>query len=110
MKANIKEDEPILLCGDFNSPPDTNTIRVFLTLEEPKEERCKKILPENYRFYKEIYEEYVALKSPFKWEGAYKDYKSIVAPEDGSQGFPDYTNYTESYKGTLDYIFYTPES
>ncbi len=60
------------------------------------------------KFYKKIYDDIVALEPPFKWRGAYEDYKSIVSPKDGNNGYPDFTTYLEDRKETIDYIFYTP--
>lgn len=93
----------------MNSTPDSNTIRMFLNQEPPTEDGCPKTMaPELFKHYKETYEEFMALKSPFKLEAAYGNYKGIVS--DGREtGFPDYTNYSGEWKGTLDYIFYTPK-
>lgn len=81
---------------------------MILTQEEPKEDLCGGFPSYKFKFYEDIYIDFVALNSPFKWEGAYKNYKTMIGIEGSGKGYPDYTNYTEPFKGTVDHIFYTP--
>jgi len=105
-----KENEPVIVCGDLNSFPHSNVIRLILNQEEPKQEFCDiQFSAEAFRYYTEIFDEYLGLDSKLKWDTVYKNYKKIANLE-GNQGFPDFTHLTGTFKGTLDYIFYTQSS
>ena len=78
---------PLILCGDFNSTPKSHlykSITKGITQKKYDESVLKPIIrtPDNYSYIKLI-----------------SAYKKIVGSE------PKYTNYTEKFKETLDYIF-----
>jgi len=85
---------PCLICGDFNSTPDSAVYEYIRT-------GC--IRPD----HKELKTDPCGLLSsiqfghPLKLSSAY---------EACSGKEPEYTNYTDEFKGTLDYIFFSSES
>lgn len=83
---------------------------MILTQKGPKEKFVEMLKPEKFKYYQEIYEDFLVLKSPFKWDGAYQTYKNIIGQPSKDSGFPDYTNYTDKWRGTIDHIFYTPNT
>lgn len=107
LNSKAREDETLVFCGDLNSFPKSNVINLILNQEPPNLELCyKEFPPEIFSYYTAIYEAYCALKSSVKWATAYENYKRATR-ENENGGFPDYTNYTENFKATIDYIFYT---
>ena len=85
-KGNI----PIILCGDFNSQPTSSTYQSISTGIS-----LNKFNLENFKYPKPfIKTPYIYTKIPFK-----SVYKEVFGKE------PKYTNYTETFKNTLDYIF-----
>lgn len=90
-------DYPLILCGDFNSEPDSAVHEFLLnggiinSHDELQAENNKvQILPDLSELNHHI---------PFA---------SAMSTAFGEE--PLYTNYTANFKGTLDYIFYTPNS
>ena len=81
---------PILICGDFNSLPDSNVIRLFQGEAPIKSLTIKQ---EHFSIIQELYKSnQLILKS------AYSSYKPSPHP---------LTNFTKHFQGCLDYILYS---
>jgi CCR4-NOT transcription complex subunit 6 len=95
-----KRDVALIVCGDFNSEPQS-AVYEFLTTGcvegdhypelEINSSNNVQVLPANLR---SICHEF--------------DLASVMHTVTGSE--PAFTNFTAKFKGTLDYIFYTPNS
>ena len=91
-KFNVPQNLPIVLCGDFNSQPDSSVYEFLSTgglgTNHPDlaHDPCG-IVPSTSAFRHDL-----RLVSSFV---------SVIGQE------PKFTNYTESFKGTIDYIFAT---
>lgn len=82
---------------------------MVLTKQPPQDDRCEhKLTAPEKEYYNDIFEDFTKNRKPFNWAGAYSNYKSLL--EEKGDGFPDFTNYTAKFKGTLDHIFYTKNS
>lgn len=80
---------PILICGDFNSLPDSNVIRLFQGEAPIKSPTIKQ---EHFSIIQELYK-----PNQLIFQSAYSSYK------------PSHplTNFTKLFQGCLDYILYT---
>jgi CCR4-NOT transcription complex subunit 6 len=90
----LTRDIAVMVCGDFNSEPDS-AVHEFMgtgALELPHPELLQSdtlgILPEQQDIVHGV------------------EFASIMEAALGSE--PPYTNFTGNFKGTLDYIWYTP--
>ncbi|KAL4499815.1 hypothetical protein ABPG72_015164 [Tetrahymena utriculariae] len=102
LTQNYKEDENIILCGDFNSMPSSNIIKYITDKKELQLSRVEQQLQNNV-FIKDM----MAIHNMFSQmnlinlKSSYDDYLK-------TRKHPEFTNYTQDFKGTLDYIFYNP--
>ena len=85
---------PLIICGDFNSEPHSSVYE-FLSrgiiekeYSEFKNQKNNSFLPEK--------------------NDIYHNFKLASAMEKALNSEPKFTNYTKKFKGTLDYIWYTP--
>jgi len=91
-KFNVRQNLPIILCGDFNSKPESSVYEFLSTgalgAEHPdlSHDPCD-VVPASADFRHDL-----RLVSSFV---------SVMGQE------PKFTNYTEGFKGTIDYIFAT---
>lgn len=91
-KFNVRQSLPIVLCGDFNSLPDSSvyeflsTGALSATHADLSHDPCS-IVPASSEFRHDL-----RLVSSFF---------SVIGQE------PPFTNFTEGFKGTIDYIFAT---
>ena len=82
---------PVILTGDFNSEPNSSTIKYMLGQEL------------ELNAGSDIDNEILTMvdKVPIELKSAYCNYTD--------QGHPEFTNYTQDFKGCLDYILFTDE-
>ncbi|CAD8052648.1 unnamed protein product [Paramecium sonneborni] len=83
------DDQTLIFCGDFNSQPNSNPIQ-YIQQNQPILERIEKS-QNQIKLQNEIFEHYGPPK--LNWQSAYHP-------------FPKFTNYTQNFKGCIDYIFY----
>jgi CCR4-NOT transcription complex subunit 6 len=90
----IPRDIAVIVCGDFNSEPDS-AVYEFLSegaLDQPRPELEQSdtvgILPDQSEIHHRV------------------DLASVMGTVLGSE--PEFTNFTSTFKGTLDYVWYTP--
>lgn len=88
-KMQEKYSVPVIITGDYNSLPESPPIK-YLTNQEFT------LDPESYP-HKEI----LSLEKPqeFTLFSSYANYSTY--------GYPEYTNYTPSFKGCIDYVLYS---
>lgn len=84
-------DTPILLCGDFNSLPDSNVLRLFHGQAPIKSDPESK--QEHFNIIQELYK-----SKQLIFKSAYSLYKDSPHP---------LTNCTQDFEGCIDYILYT---
>lgn len=96
----VPRDLPVLLCGDFNSEPESAVYEYLMsgmiTSSRPElmhshgasDNGHVRILPDPHRLSHDL------------------DLTSVMNATLGRE--PDFTNYTARFKGTLDYIYFTP--
>jgi len=98
---------PIILCGDFNSLPDSNVIK-YIYNEKPDMGITIEVEAEKNKFIiQEIWDKY---PNKFNLRSAYDSYKCENENEfDYIKNHPDFTNFTLEFKGNLDYIIYSKE-
>lgn len=97
---------PMILCGDFNSLPNSNVIK-YIYRHAPDMDSIKKgDVNKNKKLIAEFWDEFT---HHLDLRSAYDCYKnSILSSEpDYTNGHPDFTAYTEEFSGTLDYIIYS---
>lgn len=89
---------PLVLCGDFNSTPDSAVYSLLCTGSVPAGHPDLRIDPEH------MLPPHHMLAQPLRLDSAYR----VVLGRE-----PELTNYTSSYKGVLDYVLLqnaTPEA
>lgn len=94
--ARLKQPKlPMLVCGDFNSTPDSAVYKLLNEGEVPGDH--SELFPDKYDYgtYSQN-----GLSHGIRLKSAYG---SLLKE-------PDFTNYTGDYVGCLDYIWYTHES
>ncbi len=97
---------PVILCGDFNSTPNSNVIR-YIYRNAPDLENIKRgDINKNKKIISEFWEDF---NHSLDLRSAYDCYKlgSLINEPDYSNCHPDYTACTEEFNGTLDYIIYS---
>ncbi|KAL4502033.1 hypothetical protein ABPG73_020170 [Tetrahymena malaccensis] len=97
-----KQDENIFLCGDFNSMPSSNVIKYITDKKEPHLSRVEKQFSK-YVLIKDM----MAIHKMFS-EMNLINLKSSYSDYQKTGKHPEFTNYTQNFQGTLDYIFYNP--
>lgn len=90
-KLKTKHNCPAILVGDFNSEPETYTMKYMLGKE----------LDLSYSNFLESEILAIFKPNPMKFSNAYSNYL------DGR--YPEFSNYTQDYKGFIDHILYTDE-
>lgn len=83
-------DAPVIVCGDFNSLPDSNVLRVFYGQAPVKLDQIKQ---ENFNIIQEFYKPRQMI-----FKSVYSLYKDSPYP---------FTNCTKDFKGCIDHIMYT---
>ncbi|CAK90954.1 unnamed protein product (macronuclear) [Paramecium tetraurelia] len=83
------EDQILIFCGDFNSLPKSNPIQ-YIQKNNPIVERIE-MSTNQIKLQNDIFQHYGPPK--LNWESAYHP-------------FPTFTNYTNNFKGCIDYIYY----
>ena len=96
-------DYRLFITGDFNSQPFSNLIK-FITCENIESFKAQE--NENNSGEKNLKEiqEFVEI---FKKEGFQMHFNSTYRNYKKKNKYPKYTNFTEKFSGTLDYIFYS---
>lgn len=89
----VHQELALLICGDFNSEPSSSVYQFLSegTVDRNHEDLAvdpMKVLPDSDNIIHSV------------------DLSSVMVTAFGSE--PEFTNYTKSFKGTLDYIWYTP--
>lgn len=95
----VPRDLPVMLCGDFNSEPESAVYEYLMNgvvnSSRPELVECNstsnggvRILPDLHRLTHDL------------------DLTSVYNATLGRE--PDFTNYTARFKGTLDYIYFSP--
>ncbi|EAS05777.2 endonuclease/exonuclease/phosphatase family protein (macronuclear) [Tetrahymena thermophila SB210] len=102
LTKNYKQDENIILCGDFNSMPTSNVIKYITDKKEPHLSRVEKQFAK-YVLIKDM----MAIHNMFS-EMNLIDLKSSYDDYLKTGKHPEFTNYTQNFKGTLDYILFNP--
>ena len=87
---------PILCCGDFNSTPDSAVYELWAR---------SNVCTDHPDIKNEDKDGVVEALAPLQHE-----LRLLSGYECVHQQEPDYTNFTESFKGTLDYVWFTPEN
>jgi len=97
---------PMILCGDFNSLPNSNVIKYVYGIAPDIDNIKKGEIEKNKKFISELWEEY---KHNLDLRSAYDSYKKdkIIEKYDYANNHPDFTVYTEEFIGNLDYIIYS---
>lgn len=94
---NLYHDLPVILCGDFNSTP-RSAVHDFL---------LHRILSTEESVYPEIdFKEHPQILPSVSQIQHSLDFCSVMDYAHGEE--PSFTNYTQKFKGTLDYIFFFP--
>ncbi len=91
LENRYKKHEKLIICGDFNSLPDSDQIQLILK-EKPVELQIKGFWKKKIR--------------NLKYKSAYSKYRQ----KNTRNYHPSFTNYTRNFKGNLDYIFYAKKS
>ena len=90
---------PLILCGDFNSLPDSSVVEYLTNAQIPVSH------PDLQEFSYDGFISQIAATSPDKKELVHHfSIKSAYMPDQIS-----YSNYTYDFKGIIDYIFYSSE-
>merc|ERR1719384_514847 len=85
---------PLLICGDFNSTPDS-AVYEYLRRGQVRQEH-EDLCVDPYGLVKML--------------NPHHSYSMATAYETCNGREAQYTNYTEDFKGTLDYIWFSPEA
>jgi mRNA deadenylase 3'-5' endonuclease subunit Ccr4 len=107
ISKHFNSDEKIVMCGDFNCGPNSNSVRFLLNKTKPDPALLAAKSEKNLEVMNEIYED-EAVKEfcmKFNWRSAYEKYGELIGNEDPRH--PQYTHYLETFKENIDYIFYT---
>lgn len=105
IENNYTEKDNIIICGDFNSLPESNVINLVLNntqVDIIKSEWNKEYQIENMKKIKSFVEKNIR---KFVFKNAYE-----ILPLKRKEEKVGYTNYTENFKGDLDYILYPSSS
>ena len=99
-------DAPIILCGDFNSLPNSNVLK-YIYGDQPDTNNINRgDINKNKKLIAEFWEE-----NPHNMQlrSAYDSYKSgnMSSKPDYAENHPDFTVYTKEFIGTLDYLLYS---
>ena len=95
--------EPILLCGDFNSTPDTLLYRLLVGQAEISTSSDDTAQDDTKDDTKDEIHHHLRPLNHFRhWKDAYRE----LAPAVPAVPAPIFTNYTANFKGCLDYILY----
>ncbi|EGR29422.1 hypothetical protein IMG5_155710, partial [Ichthyophthirius multifiliis] len=95
---SIKDN--IFLCGDFNSMPSSNVIKFIEEKKAPNISRIENIFQKRVKMTDEvIIYDLFKQKATINLKSSYSNYQ-------GTAQHPDFTNYTQNFKGALDYILY----
>lgn len=106
LEKKYSANAPILLCGDFNSLPNSNVIRYIYGDKPDLNNINRGDINKNKKLIGEFWEENphnMSLRS------AYDSYKmgSMSDKPDYAENHPDFTVYTKEFIGTLDYLLYS---
>ena len=109
------KNEPVLSMGDFNTMPTANALQ-FLKKERPSKSRLELsflnepeiTLTNQNEIFKSINHKEL---EKFEFRNSYGAYQKATGQndDDDEEGFPEFTNFTRNFKGTLDHIFYSKE-
>jgi len=91
--------------GDFNSKPRSNLMRYILEGKLPKQKKMEFKDEGNLQIMKAISEKLKGIPKTIDWDNVYVNYGPSIGDEKLS--YPDYTNYTAKFKGTIDHILYS---
>lgn len=112
-------DEPIFLCGDFNSVPWSNVLRYIYRIKPMVNSNTKGDYFNNKKFMEKFFNEDL---HHFTLASAYENYKLVLNQKEFknfnvnvdeikfneiTDNHPEFTNFTEEFNGCLDYIIYT---
>lgn len=97
LEDRYNKNEQLILCGDFNSLPESEQIQLCLK--------------ENFKGFEgrtiqTLFEQMKRKKRKIKFRSAYSKYRQ----KNQRNMHPSFTNFTANFKGTLDYIFFNKRS
>jgi len=101
----FKENDIVVLAGDLNALPSSNTLKYLLKGLPPDFQNHETKSLQTFDKIQQIYETVAHMPRKIELGSAYKYYGKSL--EDSSRSHPDYTNYTSDFKGTIDYILYS---
>ena len=110
IENNYHKQLPTLICGDFNSTPDSNVLKLIYRREplvgNDSEDNFK-----NKKFIEQFWNESKDLKIR-ELRSAYDVYKVSSVDDNSSyaDNHPDYTTYTHEFSGNIDYILYSSQN
>jgi len=101
--SRFDENEIVILAGDLNLRPFSNTLQYILNGMEPTKENLE--FPNNYmlKTMTEMYQNLETIEKKIKWKNVYQSYQE----NSEELTYPKYTNYTGKFKDTIDHILYT---
>ena len=105
----MKADDHYLICGDFNSIPKSNLVKMILERKLPDKENMESVISEeNWKIMLETYPNFVNYLEKYDIDNSYCYYGQIIG--NANLLYPKYTNYTQNFKEVLDHIFFSKNS
>jgi len=104
LENTVKETDNLVVCGDFNSTPNTNVVNLLMTKGIPVLQSTESQSEKGLDVMKKVHLGLDSFLKKFEFDNTYRHYGQVV---DQAEEYPAYTNYTHDFKGTLDHIFFS---
>lgn len=105
LENKLEKDENVVICGDFNSMPSCRLVQMLMTKNAPVKNDKETLNSEGLEIMNKIYSGLGSVFKRFEFDNVYRHYGKLTGQAD--REYPSYTNYTDGFKDTLDYIFFS---